>query len=70
MQEYLNKHINLAEAMKIKARSLSTNTENISRMLFDGVEQHYIRNNLEYVIANANEILSIAHELSDCLDFE
>lgn len=68
MHEYLNHHIRLALVLNFKATSINSDAENISRLIADGVEPNYVRNNLEYLIANAEEIISIAQELSDCLE--
>ena len=68
MYEYLNHHIHLALALNFKATSINSDVENINSLIADGIEPNYIRNNLEYLIANAQEIISIAQELSDCLE--
>ena len=68
MYEYLNHHIHLALALNFKATSINSDVENINHLIADGIEPNYIRNNLEYLIANAQEIISIAQELSDCLE--
>ena len=68
MYEYLNHHIHLALALNFKATSINSDVENINRLIADGIEPNYVRNNLEYLIANAEEIISIAQEISDCLE--